>query len=204
MAELEQAFSRTLSKEYQALNIVISTGRSKELLGRNVNTPNDWDTKYSAKLTLNKLKHGVILSDTGSRFEYLGPQTAIELILQELLTIILYRLLFLLVRVEYWCTSQAARQGLAVLMAYASVVLKHETSTLRQSHNFISIDLKFGMSNNVGKVTSPAKFGSDPICGRDATWGQHIRVLWLFSLVFVFFILQQSYSPYPWTNVRAQ
>jgi len=101
MAELEQAFSRTLSKEYQALNIVISTGRSKELLGRNVNTPNDWDTKYSAKLTLNKLKHGVILSDTGSRFEYLGPQTAIELILQELLTIILYRLLFLLVRVEY-------------------------------------------------------------------------------------------------------
>jgi len=36
MAELEQVFSRTLNKEYQALNIVISTGRSKQLLGRNV------------------------------------------------------------------------------------------------------------------------------------------------------------------------
>jgi len=31
--------------------------------------------------------------------------------------------------------SQAARQGLAVLMASAVVVLKHETSILRQSHN---------------------------------------------------------------------
>jgi len=40
--------------------------------------------------------------------------------------------------------SQAARQGLAELMASALVVLKHETSTLRQRHNFISIDLKFG------------------------------------------------------------
>jgi len=36
MVELEQLFSRTLNKEYQALNFVISTGRSKELLGRNV------------------------------------------------------------------------------------------------------------------------------------------------------------------------
>ena len=36
MAELEQVFSKTLSKEYQALNIIISTGRAKELLGRNV------------------------------------------------------------------------------------------------------------------------------------------------------------------------
>jgi len=42
---------------------------------------------------------------------------------------------------------QAARQGLAVLMASAVVVLKHETSTLRQSHNFISIDLKFGVGD---------------------------------------------------------
>jgi len=73
--------------------------------------------------------------------------------------------------------SHAARHGLAVLMASASVVLKHETSTLRQSHNFISIDLKFDVSDYVREVTSPAKFGSDPISGRDATWGQHIRVL---------------------------
>jgi len=71
------------------------------------------------------------------------------------------------------------RQSLAVLMASAVVVLKHETSTLRQSHNFISIDLKFfGVGDYVMEVTSTAKFGSGPMSGRDATWGQHIRVLW--------------------------
>jgi len=43
--------------------------------------------------------------------------------------------------------SKAARQGLAVLMASAGVVLKHETSTLRQSHNFISIDLTFSVGD---------------------------------------------------------
>jgi len=64
-----------------------------------------------------------------------------------------------------------------VLMASASVVRKHDTSTLRQSHDFISIDLKFGVSDYFREVTSPAKFGSDPISGRDAMWGQHIRVL---------------------------
>jgi len=73
--------------------------------------------------------------------------------------------------------SQAARQGLAVLMASASVVLKHGTSILRQRHNFISIDLKFGVRDYVREITSPAKFGSGPMSGRDATWGQHIRVL---------------------------
>jgi len=31
-----ELFGRTLNKEYQALNIIISTGQSKELLGRNV------------------------------------------------------------------------------------------------------------------------------------------------------------------------
>jgi len=71
---------------------------------------------------------------------------------------------------------QAARQGLAVLMASAVVVLKHENSTLRQRHNFTSIDFNFGMDNYV-KITSPAKFGSEPMSGRDATWGNHIRVL---------------------------
>jgi len=54
-------------------------------------------------------------------------------------------------------------------MASAVVVLKHETSTLHQSHNFISIDFKFGVSDNVREVTSPAKFGSDPMSDQDAT-----------------------------------
>jgi len=73
--------------------------------------------------------------------------------------------------------SQAARQGLAVLMASDSVVLKQETSILRQRPDFISIDLKFGLSDYVREVTSPAKFGSGPMSGRDATCGQYIQVL---------------------------
>jgi len=73
--------------------------------------------------------------------------------------------------------SQAAQQGLVVLMASTVVVLKHETSTLRQRYSFISIDLKFGDGDYVREITSPAKFGSDPMSNRDATWGLHIRVL---------------------------
>jgi len=52
------------------------------------------------------------------------------------------------------------------------------------SHNFISIDLTFCVSDYVREITSPVKFGSDPMSGRDATWGQQIRVLWLFVLFF--------------------
>jgi len=102
--------------------------------------------------------------------------------------------------------SQAARQGLAVLMASASVVLKHKTSTLRQRHNFISIDLKFSVSDYVREVTSPAKFGSDSISGQDATWGQHIRVLRLFFsfFVLVFYSSTELQPKIPWTNFRAQ
>jgi len=48
-------------------------------------------------------------------------------------------------RVPVGWSSQAARQCLAVLIASAVVVLKHEKSTFRQSHNFISIDFKFGV-----------------------------------------------------------
>jgi len=69
------------------------------------------------------------------------------------------------------------RQGLVVLMAFAVVVLKHQTSTLRQRHNLTSIDFKFGVGDYVREVTCPAKFGSGPMSGRAATWGQHIRVL---------------------------
>jgi len=65
--------------------------------------------------------------------------------------------------------SQAARQGLAMLMASAIVVLKHETSTLRQRHNFISIDFKFGVGDYVREVTNFDKVGSGPMSGRDAT-----------------------------------
>jgi len=46
---------------------------------------------------------------------------------------------------------------------------------------------QFGVSDNVREVNSSAKFGTDPISGRDATWGQNIRILWLFKVFFYFF-----------------
>jgi len=73
--------------------------------------------------------------------------------------------------------SQAARQGLALLMASALVVLKHQNSTLRQRHNFTSIDFKFGVGDYVREVTIPDKVGLGSMSSRDATWGQHIWVL---------------------------
>jgi len=69
------------------------------------------------------------------------------------------------------------RPGLAVLMVSAVVVLTHETSILRQSHNFISIYVILGVGDYVEEVTSPAKFGSDPMNGQNARWRQHVRVL---------------------------
>jgi len=84
--------------------------------------------------------------------------------------------------------SQAARQGSTMLMASAVVVLKHETSTLRQSHNVISIDLTLDVGDNVREVTSPAKFSSVPMSGRDATWGQHMGTVTLFYNFLFFFI----------------
>jgi len=59
--------------------------------------------------------------------------------------------------------------GLTVLMASAVVVLKHETSTLRQRHNFILIDFEFGVDDYVREVTRPDKVGSGPMSGRDTT-----------------------------------
>jgi len=64
-----------------------------------------------------------------------------------------------------------------VLMASAVVVLKPETSTIPKRHNFISIDLTFGVSDNVRELTSRDKVGSGPMSGRDATWGQHIIII---------------------------
>jgi len=58
-----------------------------------------------------------------------------------------------------------------MLMASA-VAIKHETSTLRQSHNLISIDFKFGVGDYVkNQLISHAKVDSSPLSGRDATWG---------------------------------
>jgi len=39
-------------------------------------------------------------------------------------------------------------------MAYAVVELKHDTSTPRQSHNFILIDYKFGVGTYVREIIS--------------------------------------------------
>jgi len=72
-------------------------------------------------------------------------------------------------------------------MASAAVVLKHETSILRQRHNFKSIDFKFGVSDYVIEITSPAEFGSDPMSGRDARRGQHVRDRDFFFIYFVFY-----------------
>jgi len=59
-------------------------------------------------------------------------------------------------------------------MASAVAMLKHETATLRQRHNFISIYFKFGVGDYVREITSPDKVGSGPMSGGAATWGQHI------------------------------
>jgi len=110
----------------------------------------------------------------------------------------------IIVRLQLQLTeSQAARPaGLSrVNGVHRIVVLKHDTSTLCQSHNFISIDLTFGVDDNVRKDTSPAKLGSDPMSGRDATWG---NVYGSCDFSFCLFFIQKSYSPYPWTNFRAK
>jgi len=81
---------------------------------------------------------------------------------------------------------QHGRQGLAVLVASALILIKHETSTHRQScHNFLSNDFKFGVGDYVREVITTAKVGSDSMIGQDATWGQHTRVLTFFC----FFVL---------------
>jgi len=82
----------------------------------------------------------------------------------------------------------------SLLMAFAVVVLKLETSTLRQSHNFISIDLTFGVGDNVRKVTSPAKiwFRSDERSRRHM--GATYTGLVTFVFCFLFFNRATSLS----------
>jgi len=72
-----------------------------------------------------------------------------------------------------------------VLMASAVVVLTHETSTLRQRHNFTSIDFKFGEGDCVREV----KVDSGPMSGRDSTWGTEtfLSVLFLFFVFILFY-----------------
>jgi len=78
-----------------------------------------------------------------------------------------------------------------VLMASASVVLKYETSTLRQRHNFISIDFKFGVGDNVREVTNPDNVDPGPMSGRDATWGAtYTDTVTIY--IYIFYILQHS------------
>jgi len=87
--------------------------------------------------------------------------------------------------------------GLFVLMASAVVVLKHETSTLRQRHNCISIDLKFGVGYYVRDVTSPVKFGSDTIGGRDRC---HVGVTYAGPVTFVFLFFNRATAQ--WAHTR--
>jgi len=94
--------------------------------------------------------------------------------------------------------SQAARRGVAVFMASAVVVLKHETSTLRPSHNFISIGLKFGVSAtlpslvNIVSAVAPSRGGE--IYGSRA----------FYYFCFCFYISWHAYSLYPWTDFNVQ
>jgi len=55
-------------------------------------------------------------------------------------------------------------------MASVVVVLKHGTSTLHQSHNFSSIDLKFGVDDYITRFSNPAQFGENRISGGAPTW----------------------------------
>jgi len=89
------------------------------------------------------------------------------------------------------------RQGLAVLMASTVVVLKHEISTLRQSHTFISIDLTYGVS--------------DYVIGRLSALPNLVRIRWAvetprgrniyescdFLIVFLFFCSLTELRPIP-------
>ena len=57
-----------------------------------------------------------------------------------------------------YCQSQAARQGLAVLMVIVQVGLKWYNSTAYQSHNYESFVFKFCKGDNVTRINNPAKF----------------------------------------------
>ena len=68
------------------------------------------------------------------------------------------------------CVSQAARQGVAVLMAYVQVVLKGVFSIPRQTKGYEPIGLKIGMCKYVPEFSSPVEFGGDQRSGGAPTW----------------------------------
>jgi len=102
--------------------------------------------------------------------------------------------------------SQTDRQGLAAIIYMASVVvlLTHETSTLRQSHDYISINLKFGVGDCVREVTSPDKVGLDPMSGRvshmGATYTGHV----IFIVFLVFYVFFNSTTAHTCEPIFAQ
>ncbi len=83
--------------------------------------------------------------------------------------------------------SKAARQGLALLMAWVQVVLKQATSTLRQIYNFQPIDFKSDVGDYVPMRTNPAKFNLDRISGGAPTWWWNIQFMWLLLFLFLLF-----------------
>ena len=66
--------------------------------------------------------------------------------------------------------SQAARQGVAVLMVTVQVVLKGVYSTPCQTFSFDLNDFKFGVIDYVPGYPNPTKFGLDRSSGGAPTW----------------------------------
>ena len=83
--------------------------------------------------------------------------------------------------------SQAARQGVAVLMVTVQVALKGVYSTPSKTNSFDLNDFKFGLIDKVPGYTNPTKFGLDWSSGGAPTWWWNIQVLWL--LLFLLFLL---------------
>jgi len=111
--------------------------------------------------------------------------------------------LFLFVSI---CKPKAAALSMTLFVSYQSkyhrqpgtaiAVLSAKTSTLRQNHNFISIDLTFGVADYVREVTSLAKFfGSDKRSRRHvgATYGSCD----FFVFVFLFFNRATAHTSEP-------
>jgi len=95
--------------------------------------------------------------------------------------------------------SQAARQGLAVLMATAEVVLKHATSTTYQSHIYESIDLNLDrvitsrVSATLPSLVKIVSAVAPPHGGE--IYGS--RAFFIIIFVFIFFDTHTAYTREP-------